>query len=318
MRLKEIEPWETFWDMDLITLEGEWEDEVYVSILGKGGDCYGISVYEGLDGLNDFMMLTLAERMNISSEYAMFSQNNLTCYWGNREELTKAQWQTVKDLGYKFRGKNQWLYFMSYRKGYFPYNMDQAEVLRMTGYLRMLADAVEYYRTNEMKVDFEHGKTFFYSCDKEVGTVEERPLPFTGCKFPVLTLTDGELIEELRASEKCDAVLEADIVYTGAAVMDEEYERPANPCLCLVADACSEMMLKADMTGPEEDAGVTLADAMIDFIFRFGAPKEIRVSNVIVEAILEQICREAGIRLRRVKKLKAIEEFKQGMKRFGY
>ena len=318
MRLKEIEPWETFWDMDLITLEGEWEDEVYVSILGKGGDCYGISVYEGLDGLNDFMMLTLAERMNISSEYAMFSQNNLTCYWGNREELTKAQWQTVKDLGYKFRGKNQWLYFMSYRKGYFPYNMDQAEVLRMTGYLRMLADAVEYYRTNEMKVDFEHGKTFFYSCDKEVGTVEERPLPFTGCKFPVLTLTDGELIEELRASEKCDAVLEADIVYTGAAVMDEEYERPANPCLCLVADACSEMMLKADMTGPEEDAGVTLADAMIDFIFRFGAPKEIRVSNVIVEAILEQICREAGIRLRRVKKLKAIEEFKQGMKRFEY
>ena len=318
MRLKEIEPWETFWDMDLITLEGEWEDEVYVSILGKGGDCYGISVYEGLDGLNDFMMLTLAERMNISSEYAMFSQNNLTCYWGNREELTKAQWQTVKDLGYKFRGKNQWLYFMSYRKGYFPYNMDQAEVLRMTGYLRMLADAVEYYRTNEMKVDFEHGKTFFYSCDKEVGTVEERPLPFTGCRFPVLTLTDGELIGELRASEKCDAVLEADIVYTGAAVMDEEYERPANPCLCLVADACSEMMLKADMTGPEEDAGVTLADAMIDFIFRFGAPKEIRVSNVIVEAILEQICREAGIRLRRVKKLKAIEEFKQGMKRFGY
>ena len=318
MRLKEIEPWETFWDMDLITLEGEWEDEVYVSILGKGGDCYGISVYEGLDGLNDFMILTLAERMNISSEYAMFSQNNLTCYWGNREELTKAQWQTVKDLGYKFRGKNQWLYFMSYRKGYFPYNMDQAEVLRMTGYLRMLADAVEYYRTNEMKVDFEHGKTFFYSCDKEGGTVEERPLPFTGCRFPVLTLTDGELIGELRASEKCDAVLEADIVYTGAAVMDEEYERPANPCLCLVADACSEMMLKADMTGPEEDAGVTLADAMIDFIFRFGAPKEIRVSNVIVEAILEQICREAGIRLRRVKKLKAIEEFKQGMKRFGY
>ena len=143
MRLKEIEPWETFWDMDLITLEGEWEDEVYVSILGKGGDCYGISVYEGLDGLNDFMMLTLAERMNISSEYAMFSQNNLTCYWGNRDELTKAQWQTIKDLGYKFRGKNQWLYFMSYRKGYFPYNMDQAEVLRMTGYLRMLADAVE-------------------------------------------------------------------------------------------------------------------------------------------------------------------------------
>src|SRR5699024_2025233 len=78
MRLKEIKLWETFWDMDLITLDGGWEDEVYVSILGKGGDCYGISIYEGVDGLNDFMMLTLAEKMNLSPEYAMFSQNNLT------------------------------------------------------------------------------------------------------------------------------------------------------------------------------------------------------------------------------------------------
>ena len=318
MRLKEIKPWETFWDMDLITLEGEWEDEVFVSILGKGGDCYGISVYEGLDGLNDFMLLTLSEKMNLSSEYAMFSQNNLTCYWGNREELTREQWQTVKDLGYKFRGKNQWLYFLSYQRGYFPYNMDKSEVLRMTGYLKMLADAVEYYRKNEIKVDFEHENTYFYSADGDEITAGELPLPFTGCNFPVLTLTDENLLEDLRKSEKCNAVLEADIAYTGAAVMDERYQRPANPCLCLVADAHSGLMLKAEMAGPEKDAGVTLAEALIGFIFHFGAPKEIRVGNVIIEATLEQICRESGIRLRRVKKLKAIEEFRQEMQRFGY
>ncbi len=207
---------------------------------------------------------------------------------------------------------------MSYKCGYFPYNMDKSEVIRMTGYLKVLMDAVEYYRLNDMKVDFEHEKTYFYSTDGEKVIAEERPLPFTGCKFPVLTLTDEELLKELRNAPKCEAVLEADIVYTGAAVMDEQYERPANPCLCPVADAHTGLMLKTEMTGPEEDTGVALAEAVIGLIFHIGAQKEIRVSNVIIEAILEQLCSEAGIRLKRVKKLGSIEEFRQEMQRFGF
>ena len=42
--------------------------------------------------------------------------------------------------------------------------------------------------------------------------------------------------------------------------------------------------------------------------------KEIRVSNILVEAGLEQICQTCGIKLRRVKKLHAIEEFREGMR----
>lgn len=76
----------------------------FVSIFGKRGDCYGITVYEGDDGLNDFMRLTLTDKMNLSAEFAMFSQNNLACYWGNREELSEKQRKTIKELGYKYRG----------------------------------------------------------------------------------------------------------------------------------------------------------------------------------------------------------------------
>ena len=156
--LKELRPWESFWDMDLIQLQGEEEEDVaFVSILGKGGDCYGITVYEGYDGLNDFMRLALADEMNLSVEFAMFSQNNLTCYWGNREELSEKQRKTIKELGYKYRGKNQWLYFMSYQAGYFPYNLDEDEVRRMTRYLGLLLEAVQCYRDMEEVVDFKGG-----------------------------------------------------------------------------------------------------------------------------------------------------------------
>ena len=86
-KIKEQKPWEQLWDMDLIGIQYEEDDIVFFSILGHGGDCYGVAVYEGYEGLNSFLMLTMQEQMNLSTGYAMFNLTNLTCYWGNREEL---------------------------------------------------------------------------------------------------------------------------------------------------------------------------------------------------------------------------------------
>ena len=52
---------------------------------------------------------------------------------------------------------------------------------------------------------------------------------------------------------------------------------------------------------------IPLADAIIGFIFQCGAPEEIRVTNILVEAGLEQIFDVCGIKLRRVKRLKTLE-----------
>lgn len=108
------------------------ENTTFFSILGRGNECYGVAVYEGYETFNSFLMLTMQERLNLSAEYAMFNQRNLTCYWGNREELTEKQRKIIKELGYRYRGKNQWLYFLSFEPGYYPYQLDQDEVIRMT------------------------------------------------------------------------------------------------------------------------------------------------------------------------------------------
>lgn len=84
-RIKEMKLWEKFWDLDLIGIcEGDEEDMAFYSILARGGDCYGIVVYEGYDGLNDFMMLTMQEQLNLPTDYVMFSQKNLTCFGEQR------------------------------------------------------------------------------------------------------------------------------------------------------------------------------------------------------------------------------------------
>jgi len=55
-----------------------------------------------------------------------------------------------------------------------------------------------------------------------------------------------------------------------------------------------------EMTEPDDDAAEVLAETVIDFILEYGSPKEIRVSNVIVESSLKQICDMCKIKLRRV------------------
>ena len=319
-RIKAIKPWEKFWDMDLIGVQnGAEEDTVFFSILGKGGDCYGIAVYEGYEGLNTYMMLAMQKSMNLSPEYAMFNQKNLTCYWGNRDELSNKQRAVINELGYKYRGKNQWLYFLSYEPGYWPFDLDEEEVVRMTEHMQDLEKALQCYDESGADVDFENANMFLLSFGKEKKTWEckEVPLPFTGFRFGHLVIDDKGLLSDLAGSPKCNAVLEAGVMPMGASIADKKYDRPANPMLSLLGDAKSGMMLKFEMTEPDDDAAEVLAETVIDFILEYGSPKEIRVSNVIVESSLKQICDVCEIKLRRVNRLNELEMFVQEMKKFG-
>lgn len=319
-RIQKLAPWELLWDMDLIGIQvgNEPENTVFYSILGKGGDCYGIAVYEGDDGLNSFLMLTMHERMNLSVEYAMFNQSNLTCYWGNREELSAKQRETIKELGYKYRGKNNWLYFMSYESGYYPYNLDRDEVVRMTEHLENLEMAYASYKKADIHIDFENGKmfSFVFSADKKTWHYGEEPLPFTCYNFGNLVITDKELLGELRKAPKGTFILEADVRPLGAAVSDKKFDKPANPAMSILTEANTGMIISCDMNEPDEDAMVNLAEAVIGFILKAGAPKEIRISNIIVQAALEQICETCEIKLRRVSCLKGMDDFWMTMKRY--
>lgn len=318
--IKELKPWEKFWDMDLIGIrDGAEEDTVFFSILGRGGECFGITVYEGYEGLNSFLMLAMQQSMNLSPQYTMSQQKNLTCYWGNREELSTKQRNIIKELGYKYRGKNQWLYFLSFEPGYYPYNMDADEVQRMSRYLQDLEFALRHYDQMETDVDFAEGNMFLltFGKDRKTWNFGQAPLPFTAFRFGNLVLTDEELLDDLARAPRCDAVLEAGVSVLGASVSDKKYDRPANPVLSLLGDARSGMMLKFEVLEPGDDPIVMLAEILIGFIFNAGVPKEVKVSNVIVEAGLEQICDMCGIRLRRVKRLRGLESFMEEMQRFG-
>lgn len=83
--------------------------------------------------------------------------------------------------------------------------------------------------------------------------------------------------------------------------------------LILIAEARTELLMKAQPLEPDQDQIEELSNSLIEFIGQFGAPKEIRVSNIIVEAALEEIYSLTRTKIRRVRKLQAIDDFVDSM-----
>ncbi len=202
---------------------------------------------------------------------------------------------------------------MSFEPGYAPFNLDQDEVLRMTEYLQGLEKILEYYEENDVNIDFQNGNILCMIEDRKKNTVrfEEELLPFFEYCPGVIASEDEDFIGELKRMPVCRARLEADIFPMRTSIPDSKYDRPADPFICLIGDAASGMVINFKMTEPGE---LYLAEMIAGFILQYGKPKEIRVSNRIVEAVLANLCDAAGIKLRFRKTLRGVEDFKWGMR----
>ena len=316
-RIKELKPWEKFWDVDLIGVQnGKEEDTVFYSILGRNEYCYGIVVYEGYEGLNSFMLQRANDQLNLSVENIMYLQKNLICYWGNREELNTEQRNIIKELGYHYRGKNQWLYFLSFEPGYCPYNLNEDEVKRMSEYFKDLELALQCYEKIEKPVNFDNGEIFYlnYGQNKKTYTFGAKPLPLDSYKVKVPAITDEKLISDLKNVPKCNQKIEMDLIFLDVTVNDKQYKKPANPAACVIADTSTGMILQCEIQEPETDINTAIVNALIKHILQYGSPKEIWISNMLLEAVLEQVCKICGIRIRKMRYLDSIKEFKRSMK----
>ena len=114
-RLKERKPWQQFEDIDLIQIKlPEYREAFTCSFMGKHEFCPGISLYYGIEGYSDVMMLMESGDFPVPSTYVMGDIHALTCYYGDQEELDDVQMQRIQELGRSYQGSMDWTYFLSF------------------------------------------------------------------------------------------------------------------------------------------------------------------------------------------------------------
>lgn len=134
IEFKKLACWNWMYDVDVFGVVNPETGEIgYCSVLGNLGEVFALNVYPGSEGLASWRLLyENADRMPdldpTESQEIFTSQQCLSMSYEDRAELDKRDLELIRKLGLQFRGRNAWPMFRSYRPGYLPWFLSEAEV----------------------------------------------------------------------------------------------------------------------------------------------------------------------------------------------
>jgi len=313
--IRKLEPWKLLWDMDLITimLPGR-EEPVYCSVMGRGGECIAIGVYPGFESVDTFYRM--AEAVNSSMSYLVgLEQDCLMCFFGDREEVTKQDREVYKELGLRFRGRHEWIYFRSMIPGYIPWHIDSEQADLLIQALQNLVMSVEHYKNDKIKVDFDLGETLlrFYSPEDELWYTKAVELPPRLVTTNKLIVSNETLIAKLKKHKQNKSRLEFDVTYLPTPLQENKDERPFFPRFIVLMDKNSELLLDQYMAGEDDHIEAEILDMLTRYIMTFDRPKSINVRNEQVTFLIGDFCDKLGIKLIDDKGVQTIDGFLEGL-----
>lgn len=284
----QLKPWEVLWSNDFVALEIN-EKTYYCTIMGKLGDCIGVSIYEGEEGYADLCSIAHEYPDQAITQYMMFEQNCLTFYMGDREEVPKGQKEIIKKLGLKYRGKGHWPYFLSFVPRFYPYEINDQQASVIVQVFKHLIPLMKAYMNHEVAVDFDNGEILF-AHDHHGWKYEAIQRPEEQEKFYVVDLEDQQYLNYLKELPQTQNQYIIDLAYLSGGFIDERYDRPVSSLVLLVMDLLSQEIINIYMLKPEDDEDSICIQQLSKVIEKFGKPQEIFVRNPRVYSSLVSIC----------------------------
>lgn len=122
----------------------------FVSVMGILGEHPAVAVYLGPRALAEFLDLHRAppDVLNEYPEY-LLEIPQLQASFEDRADLENWDRQLLRNLNRKFRGRNAWPRFQSFRPGFMPWQLEPEEVRFLTLALEQLEDVAPRLHKNQ-------------------------------------------------------------------------------------------------------------------------------------------------------------------------
>lgn len=300
-KIKKFNVWEYLYEFQIISLKEKGEETIFYSILGEDGNEYGVDVYEGYDDFKTFIVNDYSEALNLPKEYVKSLKSNLACRWGNVEELSKDHIDIIKNLGFKYKGKRKWLYFISFEKGYSPYNLDRDEVARMTKHLKKLEIILEKFKDDikekSINMNFDELMCVEYIKDNDEWKFSIEKIPLEEYKSSNEKVKDEDKLNRLKEAPKVESVLDVDIIPLKRTINDKKYKKPITPSIYGIVDAKTGNLISSKISEPGTDVCDLLVEEIERFIEEIGRPRMIRTANELINSKLSLVCENLDINL---------------------
>ena len=302
------EPWNTFAEEDpFLFLMEDQQTVLYFSILSElPGQC-GFACYVG-----DQAYAMARQRLfgpNPKKEPVFYLQDAIIGLWGNREDVSSANYRVIKELGIPCRGKGGWLHFETYETGRFPRPLNDRELELLSSGLSNLFMMIKgLHETDNLDI-FQQGNLLLRTYDPKDDLYHLHLLPqnlLPSVSYPRFMVRDDPVLQKLKDTPQRAYSLELDWSYLPAPI--KEGRKKFFPRMILVSDAASGFLHCSELLAPQMDAQNALLNVLGSMIEENGKPKKLYLCDPELENRLVDFCQKIGLPITMKKRLPQINQ----------
>jgi hypothetical protein len=312
---RDAAPWQWMEDSDQFAVQDPESGQIgYCCVMGNLGEHFALAAYRGSEGLEGLWRMRMAGPAELRDAALILSwQDCLMASFEDRSHLHRRDLEQIKALGLKFRGRNAWPLFQSYRPGYEPWFLTAPEARFLTVCLQQALEVAERFRQNPrlLPQPSPHGKNLVRVPEKRGDEwvwkdTLQRPAPARRPEAAAPPL-DEERLRRLRELPASSGVLEIDFFHTDISVKGEADERPYFPHLVLAADAATGVILGMQLAPPGQ-ALAALVEQLLQSLERMKMrPTRIEVQRDEAVAVLKPVAQRLRVHLAHTRRLPAID-----------
>jgi hypothetical protein len=319
IRTKEIAPWEWMTETDIFGVQDPETDEIgFVSVMGILGEHLALAVYRGAEGLYSFW--AFEEMPDDTPPEAILNMPHLQASFEDRGELTNKDRELIKQLGLRFRGRQAWPMFRSYRPGYLPWYLERQEVRSLTYALEQAAEVALRFKEDPALLEPIDEESYLIRVPRQVegelvweDKIMRVPPPEPEEISVVMDLQALEYVKQLPQGEH---TLEADLSVFPVHIQ-ERAARPYMPHMLLIVESESGFILRSELLEPSQGLMEIWGSVPMQLVHQLAnlgtRPREIRVRSFQLFALIQLLAQELGFEVKQSARLRSLERARQSL-----
>ena len=313
-KIKSLEPWKYFLEMDIIEVAPPGEEPYYCSVMGSRNECNGIAIYRGKNGLAKFCKL-----MTETELPEFFGRNLLDAmalYWGDREELAPVDRKVIKSLGRSYRGRGEWPYFREFSPGLYPWYFTATDAEAAGEALEQVHEGIKDVLDSHSERILDEGKRICRRYNSTIGEWQSVTEPFVTeveAETEACMITDELMLRRLLKKKRINSELEYDVPYIPFPIKGKKGQRPYYPRIAVLADCVRGNIEIQYPFEAGDDLHSIVLWILSEYIEQTGRPKIIHVRDELFLGIISDFCKKLKIDVDMCGTLEVVDEYLESL-----
>ncbi len=322
-KIMDLKPWQWMWDSDIFGIQDPETGALgYYCVTGRNEEHFGVSVFIGSEGY--YGLTSIFENPNFNPK-EILDLPQIQFFLADRDELKKKDLDILKKLKYRFRGKQAWPVFRSYKAGFLPWFLELSEVRFMTHALEQLNELVSLWKDEtERYINDEQGLILHRIAETTPEGITWHNT-YRSVEPPVIKgptyRACPEKIKTVLALPRSATVIELDIIKQYSMPIQDAGDRPYFGYLMLCCDAKTGMVITVNLMKPEDPLTLMwekVPDLVLDTCIQIGSrPYKIRVCRQPLIGLMQNLSKDVPISIETKPSLKVTGNVFSSLDFFG-